>query len=119
MLEQVDVNKVWTTITTIILAFVFVFGNSIRNIYEAVIFLFVVHPFDVGDALLLGADATWVQASCKFMDLQMKILPATICICLVNFATDQVRDCPHHHAHCASLWCTSLCALYMMKALNF
>lgn len=60
---QVDINKVWTTITTIILAFVFVFGNSIRNIYEAVIFLFVVHPFDVGDVLLLGADQIWVQVS--------------------------------------------------------
>ncbi len=53
----------WATITTILLAFVFVFGNSIRNIYEAVIFLFVVHPFDVGDVLLIGAESTWHQVS--------------------------------------------------------
>lgn len=35
------------------LAFAFVFGNSIRNVFESVVFLFVVHPFDVGDALLV------------------------------------------------------------------
>ncbi|EIE26550.1 hypothetical protein COCSUDRAFT_39616 [Coccomyxa subellipsoidea C-169] len=58
---NVDIAKVWATITTILLAFVFVFGNSIRNIYEAVIFLFVVHPFDVGDVLLIGAESTWHQ----------------------------------------------------------
>jgi small-conductance mechanosensitive channel len=68
----VDVNKVWTTVTTIILAFVFVFGNSIRNIYEAVIFLFVVHPFDVGDALLIGADMTWCQVNADIMTLLFK-----------------------------------------------
>ncbi|XP_047152365.1 mechanosensitive ion channel protein 6-like [Vigna umbellata] len=28
---------------------VFVFGNSCRTVFEAIIFLFVMHPFDVGD----------------------------------------------------------------------
>ncbi|XP_074278941.1 mechanosensitive ion channel protein 6-like [Silene latifolia] len=27
----------------------FVFGNSCKNVFESIIFLFVVHPFDVGD----------------------------------------------------------------------
>ena len=34
----------WLAISSCLLGFVFVFGNSIRNLYEAVIFLFVVHP---------------------------------------------------------------------------
>ncbi len=59
---QVDLSKAWLTFSSIVLAFAFVFGNNIRNIYEAVIFLFVVHPFDVGDVLLMGADQTWCQA---------------------------------------------------------
>lgn len=50
---QVNVNRVWLTISSIVLAFAFVFGNSIRNVFESVVFLFVVHPFDVGDALLV------------------------------------------------------------------
>lgn len=53
LIFQVNVNKVWLTISSIILAFAFVFGNSIRNVFESVVFLFVVHPFDVGDALMV------------------------------------------------------------------
>ena len=47
-------NRVWLTISSIVLACSFVFGNSIRNVFESVVFLFVVHPFDVGDALLVA-----------------------------------------------------------------
>ena len=35
------------------LAFVFMFGNSIKQLFESVIFIFVIHPFDVGDAVLI------------------------------------------------------------------
>ncbi|KAG2500887.1 hypothetical protein HYH03_001647 [Edaphochlamys debaryana] len=52
---QVNVRELWLSISSITLAFVFVFGNSVRSIYEAVLFLFVVHPFDVGDWLLLAS----------------------------------------------------------------
>lgn len=58
---QVDLSKAWLTFSSIVLAFAFIFGNNIRNLYEAVIFLFVVHPFDVGDVLLMGADQTWCK----------------------------------------------------------
>lgn len=27
----------------------FVFGNTCKNVFESIIFLFVIHPFDVGD----------------------------------------------------------------------
>jgi len=53
LIFRVNVNRVWLTISSIVLAFAFVFGNSIRNVFESVVFLFVVHPFDVGDALLV------------------------------------------------------------------
>ncbi|EXB88220.1 Mechanosensitive ion channel protein 8 [Morus notabilis] len=36
-------------ISSQLLLVVFIFGNSCRTIFEAIIFLFVVHPFDVGD----------------------------------------------------------------------
>ena len=31
------------------------FSNSVKNLFEAVIFLFVVHPFDTGDALIIDS----------------------------------------------------------------
>ena len=48
----------WLTFSSIILAFSFMFSTSISNMYQAVVFLFVVHPFDVGDALMLGHSTT-------------------------------------------------------------
>ncbi len=50
---QVNVNKVWLTVSSVLLGFSFVFGTSIRTTFESVVFLFVVHPYDVGDMLLL------------------------------------------------------------------
>ena len=41
---QVDVSQVWLAISSCLVGFVFVFGNNIRNLYESVIFLFIVHP---------------------------------------------------------------------------
>lgn len=51
---QVNLTQIWLTISSLLLSFVFVFGNSIRTIYESALFLFVVHPFDVGDQVLIG-----------------------------------------------------------------
>jgi hypothetical protein len=64
---QVDLSKAWLTFSSIVLAFAFIFGNNIRNLYEAVIFLFVVHPFDVGDVLLMGADQTWCKVGTNYL----------------------------------------------------
>lgn len=50
---KVNVSKVWLTVSSVMLAFSFVFGTAIRNTFESVVFLFVVHPYDVGDVLML------------------------------------------------------------------
>ena len=42
-------------ISSVFLGFAFMFGNSVKNLFEAVIFLFVVHPFDTGDALIIDS----------------------------------------------------------------
>jgi len=36
-------------LTSQIVLAAFVFGNTCKNIFESIIFLFVIHPFDVGD----------------------------------------------------------------------
>ena len=50
---EVDIGSLWISISSICLAFAFIFGNSIRQMYESVLFLFIVHSFDVGDWLAL------------------------------------------------------------------
>ncbi|KVH96547.1 Like-Sm (LSM) domain-containing protein [Cynara cardunculus var. scolymus] len=37
------------TMSLLIVVVTFVFGNTCKNIFESIIFLFVMHPFDVGD----------------------------------------------------------------------
>ena len=43
----------WITISSGILGFSFIFGNSIRTVFESCLTLFVVHPFDVGDTIFI------------------------------------------------------------------
>lgn len=47
--------------SSIVLAFAFVFGNSVRTVYESIIYLFVVHPFDVGDKIIVDSVSSKVR----------------------------------------------------------
>ena len=38
-----------TYLSSQLLLVAFIFGNTCKNIFEAIIFVFVMHPFDVGD----------------------------------------------------------------------
>jgi mechanosensitive ion channel protein 4/5/6/7/8/9/10 len=39
-----------------VLLAVFIFGNTLKTLFEALVFLFVTHPFDVGDRCEINAD---------------------------------------------------------------
>lgn len=49
LIWNVDVVQGFSTFSATVLALSFVFGNSIRNTFESMLFLFVQHPYDVGD----------------------------------------------------------------------
>lgn len=73
---NVDVIKTYLALSSLILAFSFVFQNSIRTMYENVVFLFVVHPFDVGDVLQVGEGDTGVTYKVDQIDLHYTIFLA-------------------------------------------
>ncbi|PHU30180.1 Mechanosensitive ion channel protein 5 [Capsicum chinense] len=52
-----------------ILLVVFIFGNSAKTTFEAIIFLFVMHPFDVGDRVEIDG----VQARNSFISVCMVV----------------------------------------------
>lgn len=88
---QVDLTKVWLTMSSIIVALSFSFSNSIMNLFNSVILLFVVHPFDVGDALLITTTTSGAGAAdyCVVEELSLVVHPLpspTIC-CYSNCAT--------------------------------
>ena len=72
-----------------VLAFVFVFGNNVRQMYESVFLLFIVHPFDVGDCLLVQeAWHTVGLAAFSCHDSQLLLLlPAGDCLPDTMFAS--------------------------------
>ncbi len=77
---QVNLTRTWVTVSSLLLSFVFVFGNSIKSIYEAVVYLFVVRPFDVGDAVLLGPAQDWCNVRpllMAFIHVKCKLIQCT------------------------------------------
>ena len=49
-------TKLIVFISSQLLVVVFIFGNTCKNTFEAIIFLFVVHPFDVGDRCVIDGN---------------------------------------------------------------
>nr|XP_023896279.1 mechanosensitive ion channel protein 8-like [Quercus suber] len=46
---KVPITQFFVFLSSQLVLVVFMFGNTCRTVFEAIIFLFVIHPFDVGD----------------------------------------------------------------------
>ena len=57
----VDTSKVLLFVSSIILPSVFMFGNAAKVLFESLIFLFVTHPFDVGDRISVDSQPMLVE----------------------------------------------------------
>ncbi|KAJ4708806.1 Mechanosensitive ion channel protein [Melia azedarach] len=53
LLMEFLTTKVIVFISSQILVVVFMFGNTAKTVFEAIIFVFVMHPFDVGDRCVI------------------------------------------------------------------
>lgn len=49
LILNIATSKFLVFISSQIVVVAFIFGNTCKTIFEAIIFLFVMHPFDVGD----------------------------------------------------------------------
>jgi len=45
---------------TIILGFSFIFGNAAKNLFESMLFIFSIHPYDVGDLIFIDTSPMFV-----------------------------------------------------------
>ena len=57
---QVDLRSTWTVVSSVILAFAFAFQNSVRHLFESVIFLFFIHPC-ANPCILMCRSACWLH----------------------------------------------------------
>ena len=51
-----DAFKALTALSTLFFSATFVFENAAKNIFESIIFLLVIHPFDIGDRVFIKLD---------------------------------------------------------------
>ncbi|KAL9252212.1 Mechanosensitive ion channel protein 10-like protein [Drosera capensis] len=61
LLTELMTTKVLLFFTSQLLVAVFVFGNTCKTIFEAIIFVFVMHPFDVGDRCVIDGTTMLVE----------------------------------------------------------
>lgn len=53
LIFELNVARIYLTFSSMVVVSSLIFAPSIRNVYESVVFLFLVHPFDVGDTIKL------------------------------------------------------------------
>lgn len=53
LLMEIATTKVLVLLSSQLVVAAFMFGNTCKTIFEAIIFVFVMHPFDVGDRCLV------------------------------------------------------------------
>ncbi|OMJ17504.1 Mechanosensitive ion channel protein 10 [Smittium culicis] len=61
MVFSMDIIKSVAPLATLIFALSFVFGNSCKNTFECFVFLFMSHPYDVGDHLKIDNNNLFVK----------------------------------------------------------
>lgn len=82
LLMEIATTKVLVFLSSQVVVAAFMFGNTCKTIFEAIIFVFVMHPFDVGDRVVVdGVQVIFIVHICMCI---------YICICLILYFTD---DC--------------------------
>lgn len=82
LLMEIATTKVLVFLSSQVVVAAFMFGNTCKTIFEAIIFVFVMHPFDVGDRVVVDG----VQV----ISIVHIYVCVYICICLILYFTD---DC--------------------------
>ncbi|KAI9222060.1 hypothetical protein BC828DRAFT_414338 [Blastocladiella britannica] len=59
---QVNISNIWVSLTSMLLAGTFIFGQTAKGAFESLIFHFAVHPFDIGDRILVDGDGYGVES---------------------------------------------------------
>jgi len=68
LLMEIATTKVLVFLSSQLVLAAFMFGNTCKNIFEAIIFVFVMHPFDVGDRCVIdGVEVTYIPAEFNFV----------------------------------------------------
>jgi small-conductance mechanosensitive channel len=87
----VNVSQLVISLSSMTLAFAFVFGNSLRTLYESVVFLFVARPYKVGDWIVYEGKEhrvasfglLWTQLV-NFNGVRVAVRPLVLLFCVCS-----------------------------------
>lgn len=83
LMMEIATTKVLVFLSSQLVAAAFVFGSTCKTMFEAIIFVFVMHPFDVGDRCVV--DGVPVSSKRPFLF----VLTAVIVYNFVEFLNDR------------------------------
>lgn len=61
MLFEVNVSTIIIPFSTFVLSATFVFGNQLKLLFESVVFIFVMHPYDISDRVYIDGENLVVE----------------------------------------------------------
>ncbi|KAJ1258491.1 hypothetical protein BS78_10G079900 [Paspalum vaginatum] len=61
LLMGIATTKILVVISSQLLVVVFIFGNACKTVFEALIFVFIMHPYDVGDRCVIDGTQMTVE----------------------------------------------------------
>lgn len=73
----VNVSSQLTPLWSAFIAASFIFGSSARSAFESIIFVFVTHPFDTGDRIIVGTDE-WVTINVGILTSTFRNLDGSV-----------------------------------------
>ena len=94
---DVDVSSLWISFSSSLVALAFVFGGVMREYFESAVFLFSVHPYDVGDWIVIGE---LLRAEIIRSEFGLRIASL--------LARMRASCCSEERTHTCS-WCCNLC----------
>ncbi|XP_021855805.2 mechanosensitive ion channel protein 10 [Spinacia oleracea] len=92
VLTEVLTTKMLVFLSSQLLVAVFVFGNSCKTLFEAIIFVFVMHPFDVGDRCVIDETLMVVEEMNILMTIFLKWNMEKVCYPNAVLATKSIGN---------------------------
>ena len=83
-----NIKQIWLSFSSLVLIFTYIFGTSIRDLYETISFIFLAHAFDVGDLITLDTGDVHVVQSISMNSMTLRLPDNT----LKYFPTSKMRN---------------------------
>ena len=75
LLTEIATTKILVLLSSQLVVAAFIFGNTCKTIFEAIVFVFIMHPFDVGDRCCIdGVQVTNMHFVLSYGVLQVNLV---------------------------------------------